>query len=203
MPVISEEFNAESHLATDYFTSDRFPEKCVVFEVEKGYMKGDTVVKKAKVWVVQNLFQCQACNAMQSNSDSRFCHMCGAKIIAPNGLPVDSLPVFEPTPTTYLRFAERMLEKDDTAKAREYLESGLELDSNFFPLMVKLGDLYAAESNFEEAIDVLARAVKVKADPKLQEKIQEMQVKLNIFKQAQTLHLNPEELDKLVHLIKK
>ena len=122
MPVISEEFDVDKHIATDYFRSDKFPERCIVFEVEKGYNKGDIPVKKAKVWVVQNLYDCQECHALQSNSDSKFCHMCGAKMVAPNGLPVDSLPEFDPTPTTYLRFAEAMKNKKNLVQAKTYLE---------------------------------------------------------------------------------
>lgn len=203
MPVISEEYDNEKHVATDYFRSDKFPERCVVFEVEKGYSKGDTVVKKAKVWVVQNLYDCQECHTLQSNSDSRFCHMCGAKMIAPNGLPVDSLPEFDPTPTTYLRFAEAMREKGDLAQAKTYLEAGLALDPNFVPLMTQLAGIYANESQFEQAIELLSKANSIKPDASLQEKIQAMEVKMNIFKQAQSLHLAPDEFDKLVNLIQK
>ncbi|MEW6709956.1 MAG: nucleotide exchange factor GrpE, partial [Candidatus Riflebacteria bacterium] len=202
-PVISEEFDPEKHIATDYFRSDRFPERCVVFEVEKGYAKGDSVIKKSKVWVVQNLFNCMECNAMQSNSDSRFCHMCGAKMVAPNGLPVDSLPEFSPTPATYQRFAERMIDKGEIGKAKEYLQSGLELDASFVPLLVKLGDLKASESKYEEALELLNKAFNLKQDAKVQEKIKAIEVKLNIFKQAQSLKLDPEEFSKLVNLIQK
>ncbi|MGM0598578.1 MAG: hypothetical protein ACQETH_02060, partial [Candidatus Rifleibacteriota bacterium] len=203
VPVISEEFDPERHVATDYFRSNSFPEKCIVFEVEKGYAKGDKIIKKPQVWVVQNLFNCQECKAMQSNPDSRFCHMCGAKMVAPNGLPVDSLPEFEPTPTTYHRFAERMMEKGDLDKAKEYLQSGLELDSNFVPLLVKLGEIYGAESKFEEALELLKKAHNLKQDDKIQEKIAALEVKYNIFKQAQSLKLDPEEFSKLVNLIQK
>jgi molecular chaperone GrpE (heat shock protein) len=203
MPVISEEFDGEKHVATDYFRSDKFPERCVVFEVEKGYNKGDTVVKKAKVWVVQNLYDCQECHTLQSNSDSRFCHMCGAKMIAPNGLPVDSLPEFDPTPTTYLRFAEAMNSKDNLAQAKTYLEAGLALDPNFVPLMTQLAEIYANESQFEQSIELLTKANSIKPDSSLQEKIQAMEVKMNIFKQAQSLQLAPDEFDKLVNLIQK
>ncbi len=202
-PVISEEFDPEKHIATDYFRSDRFPERCVVFEVEKGYAKGDSIIKKSKVWVVQNLFNCMECNAMQSNSDSRFCHMCGAKMVAPNGLPVDSLPEFSPTPATYQRFAERMIEKGEVEKAKEYLRSGLELDNNFVPLLVKLGDIKASESNYDEALELLNKAFSLKQDSKVQEKIKAIEVKLSIFKQAQSLKLDPEEFSKLVNLIQK
>jgi molecular chaperone GrpE (heat shock protein) len=203
VPVISEQFDPEKHIATDYFRTDKFPEKCVVFEVEKGYAKGDTIIKKAKVWVVQNLFECQECKAMQSNPDSRFCHMCGAKMVAPNGLPVDNLPEFEPTPATYQRFAERMIEKDETEKAKDYLKQGLELDANFVPLLVKLGEILGAESEFEEALELLKKAYNLKQDRKIQEKISAIEVKLNIYKQAKSLHLDPEEFSKLVNLIKK
>jgi molecular chaperone GrpE (heat shock protein) len=203
VPVISEEFDPDRHIATDYFRSDIFPEKCVVFEVEKGYAKGDSIIKKPKVWVVQNLFRCGECQAMQSNPDSRFCHMCGAKIVAPNGLPVDSLPEFEPTPATYQRFAERMIIKGDMEKAKEYLQSGLELDPNFVPLLVKLGDILGSESKFEEALELLKKANNLKQDSKIQEKIAALEVKLNIFKQAQSLKLDPEEFSKLVNLIQK
>jgi molecular chaperone GrpE (heat shock protein)/uncharacterized coiled-coil DUF342 family protein len=203
VPVISEEFDPERHVATDYFRSDSFPEKCIVFEVEKGYAKGDKIIKKPQVWVVQNLFNCQECKAMQSNPDSRFCHMCGAKMVAPNGLPVDSLPEFEPTPTTYHRFAERMMEKGDLDKAKEYLQAGLELDSNFVPLLVQLGQIYGSESKFEEALELLKKAHNLKQDDKIQEKIAALEVKYNIFKQAQSLKLDPEEFSKLVNLIQK
>ncbi len=203
VPVISEEFDPEKHIATDYFRSDRFPEKCVVFEVEKGYAKGDSIIKKSKVWVVQNLFNCLECNTMQSNPDSRFCHMCGAKMVAPNGLPVDSLPEFSPTPATYQRFAERMAEKGNIEKAKEYLQSGLELDANFVPLLTKLGEITASESNYEEALELLKKAYNLKKDVKIQEKISAIEVKLNIFKQAQSLKLDPEEFSKLVNLIQK
>jgi molecular chaperone GrpE (heat shock protein) len=198
VPVISEEFDPDRHIATDYFRSDIFPEKCVVFEVEKGYAKGDSIIKKPKVWVVQNLFRCGECQAMQSNPD-----MCGAKIVAPNGLPVDSLPEFEPTPATYQRFAERMIIKGDMEKAKEYLQSGLELDPNFVPLLVKLGDILGSESKFEEALELLKKANNLKQDSKIQEKIAALEVKLNIFKQAQSLKLDPEEFSKLVNLIQK
>lgn len=203
MQVISEEYDPEKHSATDYFRSSKFPERCIVFEVEKGYRKGDSVIKKSKVWVVQNLFSCLACGATQSNPDSRFCHLCGAKIVAPNGLPVDSLPEFEPSPITYQRFAERMLELNDQERAREYILAGLELDSNFVPLMVRLADIYMAESKFEDAMDLLKKAYSLKADPKTNEKIQSLETKLSIFKQAKNLKLSPEEFEKLLHLIQK
>jgi len=203
MPVISEEFNPEKHLATDYFRSDKFPDKCIVFEVEKGYCKGDTIIKKSKVWVVQNIFGCQACGAVQSNSDSRFCHMCGSKILAPNGLPIDSLPEFEPTPATYQRFADSMIARGINDQARVYLQAGLELDPDFVPLMVRLADIHAAESRFAEALELLKRVNGLKEDRKIQEKIQALEVKLSIFKQAQALKLAPEEFDKLLHLIQK
>jgi len=203
MQVISEEYDPEKHSATDYFRSSKFPERCIVFEVEKGYRKGDSVIKKSKVWVVQNLFSCLACGATQSNPDSRFCHLCGAKIVAPNGLPVDSLPEFEPSPITYQRFAERMLELNDQERAREYILAGLELDSNFVPLMVRLADIYTAESKFEDAMDLLKKAYSLKADPKTNEKIQSLETKLSIFKQAKNLKLSPEEFEKLLHLIQK
>lgn len=203
MPVIAEEYDPQKHLATDYFRSDKFPEKCVVFEVEKGYLKGDAVIKKSKVWVVQNLYDCNECHATQSNPDSRFCHMCGAKIVAPNGLPVDSLPEFEPTPITYQRFADSMLRHGDTDKAREYLLSGLELDGNFAPILTRLADILAHESKFDEALDLLQKANTIKPDARTQEMIQAIEVKLNIFKQAQSLKLAPEEFEKLLNLIQK
>ena len=203
MQVISEEYDPEKHSATDYFRSAKFPERCIVFEVEKGYRKGDSVIKKSKVWVVQNLFSCLACGATQSNPDSRFCHLCGAKIVAPNGLPVDSLPEFEPSPITYQRFAERMFEINDQERAREYILAGLELDSNFVPLMVRLADIYMADSKFEDAMDLLKKAYSLKADPKTHEKIQSLETKLSIFKQAKNLKLSPEEFEKLLHLIQK
>lgn len=203
MPVISEEFNSEKHAATDYFRSDKFPDKCIVFEVEKGYCKGETIIKKSKVWVVQNLFSCQACGATQSNPDSRFCHMCGSKILAPNGLPIDSLPEFEPTPATYQRFADSMMARGMHEQAKTYLQAGLELDPDFVPLMVRLADIHAAESRFSEALELLKRVNSAKEDRKVQEKIQALEVKLSIFKQAQALKLAPEEFDKLLHLIQK
>lgn len=203
MQVISEEFNPDMHCATDYFRSSRFPERCIVFEVEKGYRKGDMVIKKSKVWVVQNLFNCNACGASQGNSDSRFCHLCGAKIVAPNGLPVDSLPEFEPTPTTFQRFAERMLERNDQARAKEYILAGLELDQNFVPLMIRLADILTSESQFEGAMELLNKAYSLKADIKTQEKIRSIETKLSIFKQAKSLKLSNEEFEKLLHLIQK
>ncbi len=203
MQVLSEEFDPDRHCATDYFRSSRFPERCIVFEVEKGYRKGDAVIKKSKVWVVQNLFSCLACGATQSNPDSRFCHLCGAKIMAPNGLPVDSLPEFEPTPTTYQRFAERMLDRNDQAKAKEYILAGLELDQNFVPLMVRLADIMTADSQFEEAMELLNKAYSLKPDHKTQEKIKSLETKLSIFKQAKSLKLSAEEFEKLLHLIQK
>lgn len=203
VPVISEEFDPDKHIATDYFRSEKFPERCVVFEVEKGYAKADNIIKKSKVWVVQNLFSCPECKTMQSNADSRFCHMCGAKMLAPNGLPVDSLPEFAPTPATYQRFAERMMQKGETEKAKEYLQAGLDLDANFVPLLSKLGDILASESKYEEALELLKKAQNLKQDAKIQDKISAIEVKLNIFKQAQSLKLDPEEFSKLVNLIQK
>ncbi len=203
MPVISEEFSPDKHIATDYFRSEKFPDRCIVFEVEKGYSKGDTVIKKSKVWVVQNLFECQACNSKQSNSDSRFCHMCGTKIVAPNGLPIDTLPEFEPTPSTYQRFASSMIARKNQEQAKFYLQAGLDLDPDYVPLMIGLADIYASESRFEEAVALLKKANQAKEDAKLVEKIQALEVKLNIFKQAKALNLPPEEFDKLIHLIQK
>lgn len=203
MPVIAEAYDAQKHYATDYFRSDKFPERCIVFEVEKGYLKGDSVIKKSKVWVVQNLYDCNSCHATQSNPDSRFCHMCGAKITAPNGLPVDSLPEFEPTPITYQRFADSMLRHGDSDKAREYLMAGLDLDGNFAPIMTRLADILAHESKFEEALELLQKANTIKPDAKTKEMIQAIETKLNIFKQAQSLKLAPEEFEKLLNLIQK
>ncbi len=203
MPVIAEEFDPQRHYATDYFRSDKFPERCIVFEVEKGYLKGDSVIKKSKVWVVQNLFDCNSCHATQSSPDSRFCHMCGSKMAAPNGLPVDSLPEFEPTPITYQRFADSMLRHGNTDKAREYLMAGLDLDGNFAPIMTRLADILAHESKFEDALGLLQKANTIKPDAKTREMIQAIEVKLNIFKQAQSLKLAPEEFEKLLNLIQK
>ncbi|NCB38393.1 MAG: hypothetical protein EOM80_06440 [Erysipelotrichia bacterium] len=203
MQVISDEFDSERHIATDYFRTDKFPERCIVFEVEKGYCKGDTVVKKSKVWVVQNLFACGACGAMQSNSDSRFCHLCGTKIVAPNGLPFDGLPEFEPTPTTYQRFADRMLERGMINKAKEYLQAGLVIDPDFVPLLTRLADIMSSESQFEDALRLNKRAYALKPDRKVDEKIQDLETKLNIFTQAKALKLAPEEFEKLLHLIQK
>jgi len=203
MPVIAEVYDAQRHFATDYFRSDKFPERCIVFEVEKGYLKGDAVIKKSKVWVVQNLYDCNSCHATQSNPDSRFCHMCGSKIAAPNGLPVDSLPEFEPTPITYQRFADSMLRHGNTDKAREYLMAGLDLDGNFAPIMTRLADILAHESKFEEALELLQKANTIKPDAKTKEMIQAIETKLNIFKQAQSLKLAPEEFEKLLNLIQK
>jgi molecular chaperone GrpE (heat shock protein) len=208
LPVVSEPFDGGKHIATDYFRSDRFPEKCVVFEVEKGYRQGDLIVKKAKVWVVQNLFECRGCNAVQSNADSRFCHLCGLKMVAPNGLPVDSLPAFDPTPTTYLRFAERMLEKYEETQerpildqAKTYLLDGMNLDSNFVPILIRLADVHALNSEFPEAITMLQRASMLKPDPKVSDKIKNLEVQNTILKQA--VNLSPEELKKLMALIQK
>ncbi len=203
IPVVSEEFDSERHIATDFFRSDKFPERTIVFEVEKGYRKGEAIVKKSKCWVVQNLFQCRACNSLQSNADSRFCHMCGQKIVAPNGLPVDSLPVFEPTPTTYLRFAERMIEKGEHTKAKEYLKTGLTLDPQFIPILICLAEVHAHGSEFAEAIDLLRQAVSLKPDPILADRIQALEVKNTIFMQARSLNLPKEEFEKLVNLIQK
>jgi molecular chaperone GrpE (heat shock protein) len=203
LPVISEQFDSNKHIATDYFRSDRFPERCIVFEVEKGYSQGDIVVKKAKVWVVQNLFDCKACGATQSHSDSKFCHMCGAKMVAPNNLPVDNLPVFEPTSTTYLRFAERMLEKKLVDKAKVYLNDGLKLDPNSVPVLVKLADVHALASEFDDAIASLQKASLLKPDAKISDKIKNLEVRNSIFQQARNLDLPPEELEKLVSLIQK
>jgi molecular chaperone GrpE (heat shock protein) len=203
LPVVSEEFNPENHIATDFFRSDRFPEKCIVFEVEKGYRKGNSIIKKSKVWVVQNLFPCPGCQAVQSNADSRFCHLCGQKIIAPNGLPVDSLPVFEPTPTTYLRFAERAVDRSDFAKAKEYLQEGLRIDPHYVPLLNRLADVCAVNSEFQEALDLLKRSIDLKADPAVQDKLHALEIKNTIFHQAQSLNLPPDEFEKLVSLIQK
>ena len=203
MPVVSEEFDPNLHVATDYFRSDRFPEKCIVFEVEKGYKKGDKVIKKSKVWVVQNLFKCSSCGADQINPESRYCHRCGAKILAPNGLPIDSLPIFEPTAITFNRFSERMLEKGNLSKAKEYIEAGLELDSNYVPLILSMADVLISESKFQEAIDYLKHAYDLKPDERTQAKIQTIETKLNIFSQAKNLKLSSDEFDKLLHIIQK
>ncbi|PKL49903.1 MAG: hypothetical protein CVV42_04390 [Candidatus Riflebacteria bacterium HGW-Riflebacteria-2] len=203
MPVIAESYDSQKHYATDYFRSDKFPERCIVFEVEKGYLKGDSVIKKSKVWVVQNLYDCNSCHATQSNPDSRFCHMCGAKITAPNGLPVDSLPEFEPTPITYQRFADSMLRHGNADKAREYLMAGLDLDGNFAPIMTRLAEILAHESKFADALELLQKANTIKPDAKTRDLIQAIETKLNIFKQAQSLKLAPEEFEKLLNLIQK
>lgn len=203
IPVISEKFDPAKHLATDYFRSDRFPDKCIVFEVEKGYAQGDLVVKKAKVWVVQNLFDCNSCGSTQSNSESRFCHLCGSKIVAPNELPVDSLPYFEPTSTTYLRFAERMIEKSELPKAKEYLLEGLNLDSNSVPVLIKLSDVHAMISEFDEGMECLQKAAQIKPDERITERIKFLEVRNSIFQQARNLNLPPEEFEKLVSLIQK
>lgn len=203
MPALAEEFSSDMHIATDFFRSSNFPEKCVVFEVEKGYLKGDEVIKKAKVWVVQNLYNCPECDATQGNAESKFCHLCGTRIMAPNGLPIDSLPEFEPTSTTYQHFAERMFEKGNHDKASEYLQAGLAIDGNSVPLMVRYADVLVGEAKFDEAMELLTRASKIKQDPKIIEKIKGLEAKLSIFKQAQSLKLAPEEFEKLLNLIQK
>ena len=203
LPVISEEYDSSKHIATDYFRSDRFPERCIVFEVEKGYKKGDAVIKKSKVWVVQNLFKCSSCGAEQTNPESRFCHLCGAKILAPNGLPIDSLPVFEPTAITFNRFSERMLEKGNLTKAKEYIEAGLQIDSNYVPLILSMADVLISEAKFQEAVDYLKQAYDLKPDERTKLKIQNLEAKLNIFSQAKNLKLSSDEFDKLIHIIQK
>lgn len=203
MQVISETFNPHMHVATDYFHSDKFPERCIVFESEKGYTKGDLIVKKAKVWVVQNLYNCVECGTMQSNADSRYCHLCGAKIVAPNGLAIDSLPEFEANAVTYHRFAERMLAKDRIEDARQYILDGLAIDSDYVPLITGYADILAAESNFAEALEMLNKANSIKFDAKTDEKIKSIETKLSIYNQAKNLKLSPEEIEKLLHLIQK
>lgn len=203
MPVVSEIYDTQRHVATDYFRSDKFPEKCIVFEVEKGYRKGDSVIKKSKVWVVQNLYHCSSCDALQGNPDSRFCHLCGKKITAPNGLPVDSLPTFEPTATTYLRFAERMIEMKQFEKARTYLKDGLAIDPQSVSILLRLADVYAQASEFAESLVLLKQAQAVKEDPRIADRIKQLEVKITIYEQARSLNLSPEEFDKLVNLIQK
>lgn len=203
MPVIAETFDQARHVATDFFRSDKFPERCIVFEVEKGYRQGDMVVKKAKVWVVQNLFECPGCNVMQSQEDSRFCHKCGSRITAPNALPIESIPVFQPTSNTYLRFAERMTEINKIDRAREYLEEALRLDNNFVPGLVKLADVHAGASEFPVAINYLKRAALLKPELKIADRIRDLEVRNSIYQQARNLNLPPEEFEKLISLIQK
>jgi molecular chaperone GrpE (heat shock protein) len=203
MQVISEAFDPKKHVATDYFLSNSFPERCIVFEVEKGYTKGDMVVKKSKVWVVQNLYPCPKCNTMQSSPDSKFCHLCGTQIMAPNGLSIDSLPEFEPTAITYGKFAERMLEKGDTQRGKDYILKGLEIDSNYLPLILSYADILSNESSFDEALAMLNKANSIKQDPKTEEKIAAIETKLNIYNQAKNLKLSQEEIEKLLQLIQK
>ncbi len=203
MPVVSEIFDPQRHIATDYFRSNKFPEKCIVFEVEKGYRKGDSIIKKSKVWVVQNLYNCGGCNALQVNPDSRFCNLCGKKITAPNDLPVDSLPVFEPTATTYLRFAERMLETNQLEQARVYLKEGLALDPESVPILVRLADVCAQTSEYAESLLLLRQAQSLKPDPRVEDRIKQLEVKNTIFQQARNLNLSQDEFDKLVNLIQK
>ena len=203
MPVISEEFDPSRHVATDYFRSPNFPEKCIVFEVEKGYRRSDKIIKKSKVWVVQNLFKCTSCGAEQTNSESRFCHLCGAKILAPNGLPIDSLPVFEPTATTFNRFSERMLEKGKLTQAKEYIAAGLQIDPNYVPLVLSMADVLITESKFQEAVDYLNHAYELKPDERTKVKIDQIKTKLNIVSQAKNLELSHEDIDKLLHIIQK
>ena len=203
MPVISEEFDCNKHIATDYFRSDKFPEGCIVFEVEKGYTKADKVIKKAKVWVVQNLYKCTNCGASQQTPESRFCHICGTKFIAPNGLAIDSLPEFKPTATTYSNFSQRMLENGNMEKAKAYIQCGLEIDPNYLPLIFSMADVLISENKFQEAIDYLERAYKIRPDEKTRDKIHEIETKLNIFSQAKTLNLSQEEFENLLHLIQK
>ncbi len=203
MPVISEEFDPTRHVATDYFRSTNFPERCIVFEVEKGYRRSDKIIKKSKVWVVQNLFKCSSCGAEQTNSESRFCHLCGAKILAPNGLPIDSLPVFEPTATTFNRFSERMLEKGKLSQAKEYIAAGLQIDPNYVPLVLSMADVLITESKFQEAVDYLNHAYELKPDERTKAKIDQIKTKLNIVSQAKNLELSHEDIDKLLHIIQK
>ncbi|MBF0543300.1 MAG: nucleotide exchange factor GrpE [Candidatus Riflebacteria bacterium] len=203
MPVIAEKFDATKHIPTDYFRSDKFEDRTIVFEVEKGYKRGDVVIKKSKVWIVQNHFDCGNCGAKITLSDSRFCFKCGEKIVAPNGFPADSLPEFEPNPATYLRFAERMIETGNLDLAKEYLEEGLRIDSTYLPLLSKLSDVYSLSTDFEKAMEVLKQAILVKDDPKLSEKIRALEVRNNIFQQARALNLPPGEFEKLVTLIQQ
>ncbi|HQG29352.1 MAG TPA: tetratricopeptide repeat protein, partial [Candidatus Ozemobacteraceae bacterium] len=141
--------------------------------------------------------------ALQGNPDSRFCHLCGKKITAPNGLPVDSLPTFEPTATTYLRFAERMIETKQFDKAREYLKEGLSIDPQSVPILLRLADVYAQASEFSESLVLLKQAQAVKEDPRIADRIKQLEVKITIYEQARSLNLSPEEFDKLVNLIQK
>ena len=203
MPVISEEFDPEKYTATDYFRSENFPEKCIVFEVEKGYRRDNKIIKKSKVWVVQNLFKCSSCGAEQTNSESRFCHLCGAKILAPNGLPIESLPIFEPTATTYNRFSERMIEKGRLSEAKDYIAAGLKIDPNYVPLILSMADVLISESKFQEAVDYLHHAYELKPDERTKAKINQIETKLSVLAQAKSLKLSSEEFDKLLHIIQK
>lgn len=204
MPVISESFDDSRHYATTYFKSDKFPEGCVVFEEEKGYTKDkDVVIKKAKVWVVQNLYKCPACGVLQTNAESRFCHLCGEQIKAPNGLPVEQLPTFEPNAVTYQKFAESMINKEDYAKAKEYLTAGIALEPNNVPLNIAMADILTKESEYDEAMKYLKLANGLKPDSKTQEKIANLESRLSILAKAKELKLSPEEYEKLLLLIQK
>ncbi|MBI3038088.1 nucleotide exchange factor GrpE [bacterium] len=196
LPAISEEYDPTKHLATDFFLSKKFPEKCIVFEVEKGYGRGDTVIKKPKVWVVQNLFNCHKCDTPQTIPDSRFCYKCGQQILAPNGLPVEKLPIFEPTVATYLKFAERMIDKELIDRAKEFLLEGLSLDQNYVPILLGLADVYSLSFQFPEAIEVLKRASVLKPDPRTIEKMHALEIKNTIYQQARTLP--SDEFEKLI-----
>lgn len=201
MEVISETFDPKKHIATTYFHSDKFPEECVVFEEEKGYSKGDAIVKKAKVWVVQNLYKCSNCGAMQSNYDDRFCPRCGTELKAPNGLPISSLPVYEPNAITYNKFAERMLEKHDLANAKKYIEAGLEIDSEYVPLLLRYADLLSDESNFEKALEIYNKANAIKPDSQTSEKIKSIETKLNIYNQLKALNVNSDLIEEMMSKI--
>lgn len=203
MEVISETFDPSKHFATDYFRSDKFPEKCIVFEVEKGYLKGERVIKKAGVWVVQNLYECPSCGTMQTKNESKYCHMCGTKITAPNGLAVDSLPEFEPKAATYKGFADRALRDGDIDRAKEYILEGLDIDGKNVPLLVNLADIHQRNSEFQEARDTLSLAYSLKPDAKIKAKIDDLETRLSIFSQAKSLKLSAEEFDKLLDLIQK
>lgn len=201
MEVISETFDPKCHIATTYFHSDQFPEECIVFEEEKGYTKGDVVVKKAKVWVVQNLYRCSNCGSMQSNYDDRYCPRCGTELRAPNGLSISNLPVYEPNAVTYSKFAERMLEKGNLTEAKRYILAGLEIDSEYVPLLLRYADILTGESNFEKALEIYNKANSIKPDSKVDDKIRSLEIKFNLSKQLKDLNINPELIDTVISKI--
>lgn len=94
-----------------------------------------------------------------------------------------------------------MLEKGNLTEAKRYILAGLEIDSEYVPLLLRYADILTGESNFEKALEIYNKANSIKPDSKVDDKIRSLEIKFNLSKQLKDLNINPELIDTVISKI--